>query len=163
MRCGINGINRDAQWADYWDISPQRGEMLGLELKPWQDNNKEFITIATQRPDSLQWVGMKSVETWLHHTITQVQEVSKRPIVIRPHPRDKITKWDVVNHLHNDVYFDIPKAVGNYDSVNFEDILARTHVLINYCTSPAVEAAMKGVPVSIASVKDNPQPSAFDI
>ena len=148
-RLGINGINRDAQWADYWDITSMRGKNLGLRLEPWQDNNKEFVTIATQRPDSLQWVGMKSVETWLHNTITKVKEVSQRPIVIRPHPRDSITKWNVVNHMHPDVYFDIPKSVGDYDSVNFKDILERTHILINYCTSPAIEAVMRGVPVVV--------------
>ena len=148
-RLGINGINRDAQWADFWDITPQRATQLGLKLEPWQDNNKEFITIATQRPDSLQWVGMKSVETWLHHTITKVQKASKRPIVIRPHPRDNITNWSIVSHLHPEVYFDIPKSIGEHDHVNFKDILDRTHILINYCTSPAIEAVMRGIPVIV--------------
>ena len=157
-RLGINGINRDAQWADYWDISPQRGENLGLKLEPWQDNSKEFVTIATQRPDSLQWVGMPRVEDWLYDTITKVKDVSNRPIVVRPHPRDKITDWNKVYQNNPGIYFDQPKSIGNYDSVNFKDILDRTHVLINYCTSPAVEAVMKGVPVVVG------EPSmAFDM
>lgn len=148
-RVGINGINRDASWADFFDVTSSRAECLGLELKPWQDNSKEFITIATQRPDSLQWANMPSVETWLHNTITKVQSVSKRPIVIRPHPRDSITRFDEVWRSHQDVFFDIPQKVGNYDEVNFGDILTRTHVLINYCTSPAVEAVLNGVPVVV--------------
>lgn len=146
-RLGINGINRDAQWADFWDIGPQRAKTLGLKLEPWQDNSKEFITIATQRPDSLQWVGMPSVEEWCTDVINKVKAVSQRPIVIRPHPRDKITNWNSLA-LAN-VYFDRPKSVGNYDSVNFKDILDRTHILINHCTSPAVEAVIKGVPVVV--------------
>lgn len=146
-RVGINGINRDAEWAEFWDIAHQRFKMFGIEVSPWQDNDKEFITIATQRPDSLQWAQMPSVEEWCKDTINKVKEVSQRPIVIRPHPRDKITNWNAL--ATSDVYFDIPKSIGNYDEVNFKDILDRTHVLINYCTSPAVEAVIRGVPVVV--------------
>ena len=148
-RVGINGINRDAQFNEYWDIGSQRAVMLGLKLEPWQDNSKEFITIATQRPDSLQWVGMPRVEIWLKDIIGQIKEVSKRPIVIRPHPRDSITNFHLVMKQNQGVYFDIPKSIGDKDSVNFKDILDRTHLLINYCTSPAVEAVIKGVPVNV--------------
>jgi len=148
-RVGINGINRDAQFNEYWDIGSQRRNMLQLSLDPWQDNSKEFITIATQRPDSLQWVGMPSVEDWLKTTIDQIKEVSKRPIVIRPHPRDKITNFNLVAKQNENVYFDIPQSIGVADSVNFKDILERTHVLVNYCTSPAIEAVMRGVPVMV--------------
>lgn len=146
-RLGISGINRDAQWADFWDIGSQRAKNLGLELKPWQDNSKEFITIATQRPDSLQWEGMPSIEDWCNDIINKVKEVSQRPIVIRPHPRDKITNWNSL--VTKNVYFDMPKSIGLHDHVNFKDILSRTHVLINYCTSPAVEAVIQGVPVVV--------------
>ena len=146
-RMGIDGINRDAQWADYWDITSMRATNLGLSLDPWQGNDKEFITIATQRPDSLQWVGMPSVEDWCKDIINKVKEVSQRPIVVRPHPRDKITNWNAL--ATENVYFDQPKSIGNYDSVNFKDILDRTHILINYCTSPAIEAVMRGVPVVV--------------
>lgn len=148
-RLGINGINRDAQWADYWDVGSVRAKNLGLSLDPWQENNKEFITIATQRPDSLQWEGMPSVETWLFETINKVQLYTKRPVVIRPHPRDNITKWENVAKMHPNVYFDVPRSIGHHDHVNFKDILDRTHVLINYCTSPAIEAVMRGVPVIV--------------
>ena len=148
-RVGINGINRDAQFNEFYNISPQRHKLLNVNLDPWQDNNKEFVTIATQRPDSLQWVGMPSVESWLHNVITKVKQHSKRPIVIRPHPRDKITDWQVVSSMNPGVYFDVPKSVGNYDSVNFNDILSRTHILINHCTSPAIEAVLRGVPVVV--------------
>lgn len=148
-RLGINGINRDAQWADYWDIGSQRAKHLGLSLDPWQDNDKEFITIATQRPDSLQWKNMPSVETWLYEIINKVKMYTKRPIVIRPHPRDSITNWQNVAQINPNVYFDTPKSIGKHDHVNFKDILERTHVLINYCTSPAIEAVMRGVPVIV--------------
>lgn len=150
-RVGIDGINRDAQWAEFWDIAPNRRTLLGVHLDDWQDNSKEFITIATQRPDSLQWQGMPSVESWLHSTINKIKEVSKRDIVIRPHPRDVITDWAAVNQMNPGVYFDVPKKIGNYDAVNFEDILKRTHILINYCTSPAIEAVMRGVPVVVGA------------
>ena len=148
-RVGINGINRDAQWAEFWDISPQRSKLLGINLDPWQDNNKEFITIATQRPDSLQWVGMPSIESWVDEIVLKTKQVSKRPIVIRPHPRDRITNWNIIHNNHKDVYFDMPKSIGVSDHVNFKDILDRTHILINYCTTPAIEAILRGIPVVV--------------
>jgi len=148
-RVGIDGINRDAQFNEHWDIAPVRAKNLGILMDEWQDNSKEFITIATQRPDSLQWEGMPSVEGWLNNIIMKCKNVSKRPIVIRPHPRDKITDWKTVAHMNPDVYFDIPRSIGQHDHVNFKDILSRTHILINYCTSPAIEAVMRGVPVIV--------------
>ena len=148
-RVGIDGINRDAQFNENWDIGTQRKNMLGLKLDEWQDNDKEFITIATQRPDSLQWVGMPSVESWVSEIVLKTKEVSQRPIVIRPHPRDSITNWQRVAQENPGVYFDVPRSLGVHDHVNFKDILSRTHVLINHCTSPAVEAVMRGVPVVV--------------
>ena len=148
-RMGINGINRDATFANDEFVPYVRRGLFDIKLKPWQDNNKEFVTIATQRPDSQQWVGMPSVESWLFSIIEKVKDVTDRPIVIRPHPRDSITDWMFVHHNHPDVFFDRPVKTGDYDSVNFGDILQRTHLLINHCTSPAIEAVIKGVPVAV--------------
>lgn len=148
-RMGINGINRDATFANDEFTPFKRRPIFNIDLKPWQDNSKEFITIATQRPDSQQWVGMPSVESWLDSVIRRVKNATDRPIVIRPHPRDSITDWGIVYHNHPYVYFDRPVATGEYDSVNFGDILQRTHLLINHCTSPAIEAVIKGVPVAV--------------
>ena len=144
-RMGINGINRNAQWPVFEKIDTS----TSIDLLPWQDNSKEFVTIATQRPDSLQWVGMPPVDQWLETVIKQVKKYSQRPIVIRPHPRDKITNWEKVHYFNPDVFFDMPKPTGNHDHVNFGDILNRTHILINYCTSPAIEAVIKGIPVIV--------------
>jgi hypothetical protein len=145
-RIGINGINRSATWAN---VKQDRSNRFDITLKPWQDNSKKYITIATQHPASLQWQSMPPMETWIDQTVNNIKQYSNRPIIIRKHPRDRITNWRAVQHKHTDVRIDTPVKTGNYDAVNFDTVLAQTHVLVNHCTTPAVDAVIAGVPVIV--------------
>ena len=145
-RMGINGINRSATWAT---VDQDRSRRFDITLKPWQDNSKKYITIATQHPASLQGQNMPAMETWIDQTVNNIRKHSNRPIIIRKHPRDRITNWSAVQNKHLDIRIDTPVKTGNYDAVNFDTVLAQTHVLVNHCTTPAVDAVIAGVPVVV--------------
>jgi len=149
-RVGLNHINRLAtfptpdpkylRWKNYEKTRP---------IMPWK-NDGEFIVIATQRPDSMQWNGMPTIEQWIEETVEKVRKYTNRPIVIRPHPRDSITDWDFVNSKIPGMYYSIPEKVkGTYDEMNFMEILDRAHIVINHCSNPAVDAIIHGVPVIV--------------
>jgi len=147
-RVGLNHINRLGTFPAVDKRFP-RWKKFNKELKDWKDDG-EFITIATQRPDSLQWNGMPPVEQWVEEQVEQVRKYSDRPIVIRPHPRDKFTDWEFLNSKVPGLYYDFPQQVsGTYDSMNFPDLLDRSHIVINYCSNPAVDAIIHGVPVIV--------------
>lgn len=146
-RVGLNHINATGTFPTP-DPKYPRWKHFPRDLMPWR-NDGEFIVIATQRPDSTQWIGMPPMEQWVEETVHEVRKYSDRPIVIRPHPRDHYTDWDFVNQKIPGMYYDLPKPIGNKDMMNIHDILDRAHIVINHCSNPAVDAIIHGVPVIV--------------
>ncbi|MCG7944952.1 MAG: hypothetical protein N0C84_01250 [Candidatus Thiodiazotropha taylori] len=147
-RVGLGGINRDARWGIQEEVSSKRRAKFNIDLKPWREGG-EFITICTQRPDSHQWANMVPMEQWLDENIRTIQEQTARPIVIRPHPRDKLTNFKAVHQKHSNVYFDVPKHLGVSDHYNFSDILDRSYMVINHSSTPGIESIINGVPAIV--------------
>lgn len=145
-RVGIGGINNGAEFANKDNLEPDRVSKFGIELKPWIEDN-QFITIATQRPDSHQWSTMPTVETYVQNAVNNIRLHTEKDIVIRPHPRDRITDFNKIAKENKNVYFDVPKSIGDGDKVNFNDILARSYCVVNHSSNPALEAVINGINV----------------
>ena len=72
-------------------------------------------------------------------TIKLLRQYTDRKIVVRPHPRSPISV-----SLPN-VVMELPKLVpGSYDDF---DINYHYHCVINHNSGPAVQAAIKGIPI----------------
>jgi len=154
-RVGIGGINNLANFGNNVHLDINRVDKFNLRVKPYIKDG-EFITIATQRQDSHQWKGMPTTDLWIKNCVKEIKKYSKKPIVIRPHPRDKVTNYNKLAEEMSDLYFDVPKSTGLSDSVNFKDILNRSWCVVNHSSGPALEAILDGVhiytgPDSIAS------------
>ena len=145
-RVGIGGINNGAEFANKDNLEPDRVSKFGIELKPWIEDN-QFITIATQRPDSHQWSTMPTVETYVQNAVNNIRQHTQKDIVIRPHPRDRITDFNKIARENKNVYFDVPKSIGDGDKVNFSDILSRSYCVVNHSSNPALEAVINGINV----------------
>ena len=147
-KVGINGINRKATWAKPFEEN--RFDKFGIDVKPWKDDG-EFITICTQRPDSTQWPEHITIEKWVTDQIKWVHEMEfNRPIVIRPHPRDKHTKWDFLNQFNN-IFFDPPQLIqGTYDSFNHNETFDRSWLVMNHSSGPGVQAVLDGTNVVVS-------------
>ena len=143
-RVGLGGINNGAEFANHINLEEDRVEKFGIKLKPWKTDG-QFITIATQRPDSHQWSSMPTVEVYLRNAIREIRQYSERDIVIRPHPRDRITDFPSIAREVRNVFFDVPKHTGIADNFNFSDILDRSWCVINHSSNPAIEATIRGV------------------
>jgi hypothetical protein len=137
-RISLNNINRLGTFADT-DIDESRPGKFNLALLPTNTTRSASILIASQHDKSLQWQGMPSMSKWVEDTVAVVQKYTDRPIVVRPHPRCKVT----VN-IPN-VTVQLPKHVnGSYD--NF-DIAYNYHCVINHNSGPTIHAAINGTPV----------------
>ena len=150
-RLGLSGINRTADWGS-GEIEANRYEKFGVELKPWAPVEGGYITICTQRGDSLQWEGKPVVEDWCLQQIKEVRKYSDRAIVIRPHPRSKDQLQNLFKSaevISDRVYYDAPQQTGR-DQVNFEDALRYSHIVINHSAGPGIQAAIAGVPVVVS-------------
>tara|TARA_B100002019_G_C21245231_1_gene587916 strand:- start:923 stop:1777 length:855 start_codon:yes stop_codon:yes gene_type:complete len=143
-RVGIGGINNGANFANKENLEEDRVEKFGIKLKPWKEEG-QFITIATQRPDSHQWSSMPTVETYVQNAVNNIRKHCDKDIVIRPHPRDRITDFEKISKENKNVYFDVPKSIGESDKVNFSDILSRSYCVVNHSSNPALEATINGI------------------
>jgi len=145
-KMGIGGINNDATWCEPYEAD-RASRVFGLEPKPWKDDG-EFISIFGQRTDSYQWNHMPSMEEWMTDQIINVKKVSDRPIVIRPHPRDHINRYDFLTRF-SDVYMDIPKKIAgsSSDASNHMELFERSHCIINESSGPSVQGVLAGIRV----------------
>lgn len=135
--------------AHYVEPISSRVGRMGLRVSDWRIGdgctscgNSNPIVIATQRTESAQWTGMPCMTTWVTDTVEQLRAVTRRPILIRSHPRERM----LTTIPHSTI--DVPLRVhGTYDGYDFDRVLSRAHAVVNWSSSPAVVAVIAGVPV----------------
>jgi hypothetical protein len=138
-KLGINGT-----WAGCYPgkIKPGRAEKLRLELSPWKKSGVDIV-IACQRNDSEQWSRQAPTEIWLNDTVRKIKEHSDRPIIIRPHPRQRITNIP-------GAHIEVPKPIPDtYDGFDYNQMLDRAWTVINHNSGPGTQAIINGVPAFV--------------
>jgi hypothetical protein len=139
------GVNGTGLLADYGqELIPNRANTLGLGVTPWT-NSGYNIVIACQRSDSEQWTGQSPTIAWLTETARKIRQHSDRPIVIRPHPRQRIANIP-------GCVIESPKPIpGTYDSFDYDQCLKTAWAVINHNSGPGTQAILKGVPAFVGS------------
>ena len=146
FKIGINGINRDADFANQ-TFDGQRWPLFKHELRPWNPTG-DLIVICGQHDASEQWKGLPKMSTWIEQQITEIRKYTTRPILVRPHPRNTITFDE--NKFKN-VKVRLPKRdYMTYDDTDFKATLERTWAVVNHSSNPAMEAVIKGIPVFVS-------------
>ena len=146
FKIGLNGINRDADFAnDKFD--DKRWPLFKHELRPWNPTG-DLIVICGQHDTSEQWKGLPKMSNWIEQQIMEIRKYTTRPILVRPHPRNTIAFNE--NKFKN-VKVRLPKRdFRTYDDTDFKATLERTWAVINHSSNPAMEAVMKGIPVFVS-------------
>lgn len=140
-KMGINGVNARAWWGD--GTEPDRVRKLAVRLQPWHQG--DHILIAMQRSDSEQWAGLPPAEQWLRQTIDRIREHTDRPIVVRPHPRQKLPFMPGIKIQQ-------PQALrGTYDQFDFLGNTGRAWAVINENSGPGSQAVIHGVPAFVGA------------
>ena len=115
---------------------------LNLLLKPWS-TNKETILICCQRDGGWSMDGQQLMP-WLVKTIMEIKKHSDRKIVVRFHPGDRHSS----NHRASLFKYKLQNVfVTTNESILTDFEMA--HVVVNYNSSPAVAAAIEGIPVFV--------------
>jgi len=140
-KMGLNGVNRRAWFGQ--NSQANRAQTLGLNLQPWQQGKN--IVIAVQRGDSEQWAGLPEPKTWVEQTVTKIKSVTDRPIVVRPHPRQRIAGITGVTVRQ-------PRPLLNtYDCFDFDTDLANAWCVINENSGPGCQSVIAGVPAFVGT------------
>ena len=146
FKIGINGINRDADFANQ-DYDDKRWPIFEHELRPWNPTG-ELIVICGQHDTSEQWKGLPRMSDWIRQQINEIRKYTSRPILVRPHPRNQIN-FD--ESKFENVKVRLPKRdFRTYDDTNFKATLGGTWAVINHSSNPAMEAVIRGIPVFVS-------------
>tara|TARA_R110000851_G_scaffold130790_1_gene264473 strand:- start:308 stop:1177 length:870 start_codon:yes stop_codon:yes gene_type:complete len=147
FKIGINGINRDADFANQI-FDDQRWPLFKHELRPWNPTG-DLIVICGQHDASEQWKGLPKMSQWIEQQIQVIRKFTTRPILVRPHPRNVISFDE--NKFKN-VKVRLPKRdFMTYDDTDFKATLERTWAVVNHSSNPAMEAVIKGIPVFVSA------------
>ena len=139
-KLGVNGTGNNAYYGR--DLIVGRAAQLRLEAKPWT-NSGYNIVIAAQRSDSQQWAGQPPTVAWLTETANAIRKYTDRPIVIRPHPRQRIS--DIPGCV-----IEMPRPIpGTYDNFDYERCLSTAWAVVNHNSGPGSLAVLNGVPAFV--------------
>lgn len=138
-RISLNNINKLGIFSNTTDLDQNRPDKLGIKLSPTIKNRQPDILIAAQHEHSLQWNGQPKMVKWLNEKITEIRRYTNRNIVVRPHPRSPLNGIVPGARVWQPV-----KILNSYDDF---DIDYNYHCVVNYNSGPAVQAAIRGVPV----------------
>lgn len=119
---------------------------IGIKVKDWRTSGNHIL-LCLQRNGGWSMKG-KDIQEWALETITQIKKYTDRPIIVRGHPGDKNTRRilsnlrDPKNKLKNIRNV----TISPYDT-NLEDYLRNCWAVVGHNSSPAVGAAIEGIPV----------------
>ena len=135
-KVAVNNITRAGYYGHEHNLDWDRPKKLGVS-QAITFGDRPHVVIAAQHARSLQVAGIDMTE-WCVGQIDQIKQHTDRPIVLRPHPRNRLN----VNLLPADIRVEQPQAVVNtYDGF---DMRFNCHAVINYNSGPGVQAAIAG-------------------
>lgn len=134
-KIAINNITADGYYGHQENLDWDRPRKLGISLAINVSKNPRIV-IAAQHARSLQVANLISVENWICCIVEQLQQVTDRPVVVRPHPRSALAS------LPTHIEIEHPQRLLNtYDSYN---LAFDCHAMINYNSGPGIQAALAG-------------------
>lgn len=80
----LNGLH--AYGTQIKNMPADRWAKLKVKLRPWQKNEDGHILIAHQHIEAFDGHDR---QPWFHETIRRLKELTKRQLILRPHPRDR--------------------------------------------------------------------------
>ena len=141
-KLGLNGTGSTAFYGN--ELIPGRAAKLRLAVEPWTESGYNIV-IAAQRSDSEQWAGQPPTVAWLTETVRKIREYSDRPIIIRPHPRQRI------GNVPGCVIETPQPMQGTYDNFDYARCLRSAWAVINHNSGPGSQAVLAGVPAFVDS------------
>lgn len=148
LRYSFDGVFPDT--GEYCDQTPDPNRWqaiqkdLGVSVKPWRTQGNHIL-LCLQRQGGWSMQG-RSVLDWAAETILEIKKHTDRPIRVRPHPGDKKARS----------YIGSFASVGSLKNVSLSDTqhsllhdLRGCWAVVNHNSSPAVAAAIEGVPVFV--------------
>jgi hypothetical protein len=134
-KIALNNITAKGYYGHMENLDWDRPRRLGISLAINVTRNPRIV-IAAQHTRSLQVAGSLNYQDWIQQQVLNLQKVTDRPIVIRPHPRSKLSF-----KIKNVVIENPIKIANSYDSYN---LTFDCHAIVNYNSGPGIQAGLAG-------------------
>ncbi len=116
-KVSLENINGRGQFNQTSSLIANREKLIGISLKDFQENRKSSILLLGQHDRSLQWEGLPPINQWLIQKISEIRKFSDRTIVVRPHPRCRISNFSIPNVIIESANL-LPDTYSEFD-INF--------------------------------------------
>jgi len=134
-KIAVNNITAQGYYGHQDNLDWDRPKKLNIGLSNPTIKNPKII-VALQHALSLQVESIGDITSWATKTVEALQQVTDRPIIVRPHPRSKIV-------LPPNINVELPCKLNNtYDSF---DMHYDCHAIVNYNSGIGIQAAINGV------------------
>lgn len=149
LRYSFDGVFPDT--GEYCDQNPDPARWgiikkhMKIEVLPWRTQG-DHVLLCLQRDGGWSMAGY-DVASWCLNTVTQLRRHTQRPIRIRAHPGDK-KSYRYVKYICDTL---VKQGVRNFfisePELTLQQELVGAWALVNHNSSPAVAAAISGIPV----------------
>jgi len=134
----------------------------GITFKDWHSPGENIIIMAQKEGDSSLLELYRKYDSfydWVEHIIYEIRKHSDRPIIIRPHPRNKSKGIKLAGKLQKKLKDKYITVSQNTDSIKdflgngvsakadglYED-LKQAHCVVTYNSLSAIESICEGIP-----------------
>lgn len=152
-KLGINGINRDADFALEEYMPDDRKQKLSIVLQDWKHNG-DYVLVCGQHGHSEQWRDMPDMGTYYKQTVEQIRNITDKPIVLRSHPRYRENlhfSCDMEWFKGQGCEWNIPKHIQQtYDSFDLEHMLKHTLFTVSHSSNAGITSVIHGVPAVVS-------------
>jgi hypothetical protein len=109
---------------------------LNLNLMPWRTHGTHVL-VCLQRDGGWSMKGTDMVE-WTRQTVQRLRSITNRPILIRPHPKNKINLSDLTR---------LPGVSESCNGSTLQQDLSNAWAAVFCNSSSSVAAVLAGIPV----------------
>jgi hypothetical protein len=147
LRYSFNGVF--PKTGIYFDtpVDTSRWHKISRDLKITVKDYRtagQHILVCLQRNNGWSMAGL-SVVNWARTTIAQLRQHTDRPVVVRPHPGDQKSQV----YLKELINFQSQLNFTISNGTSIKDDLHNCWAAVNHNSSPAVAAAIEGMPVFV--------------
>ena len=150
LRYSFNGVF--PQTGNYCDDNPdpvrwqQISKDIGINLKPWKTSG-DHILLCLQRNGGWSMQGLNN-QDWAVQTVKRLRQYTDRKIILRVHPGDGKARFYLNPNNREYKLQGIDKDVEiSMNTRTFLQDIQNAHAVVVHNSSPAVGAAIEGVPV----------------
>lgn len=120
-------------------------KLMGVIARPWR-NQGSHVLLCLQREGGWSMHGL-NVADWAMSTIIQLRKHTDRPIRLRPHPGDRSANSYVTDVIRKLNRHGVNNIIVSDPAHSLVDDLVDCWAVVNHNSSPAVAAAIEGIPV----------------